>query len=454
MRKPSSCPVVHKSLVARILITTLFVSLSLGMNSCNSSGVVPENTLQGPTNNIIAPEVMPVESGIKIQSTVQSDLNAVFSSAQKVYPPKVSDTTNLPNGYTLTFFDFYGVSFAYVNQISRVTSSLDPQVLAARHNPNVKAPEEEKTWTDGTYVTGANTRRTTMGSYTHGFPVLYGLYSQESQKKGFRIADVTKYVMPIAGYYWVFINSGRYFDLLARDWVDAKKVETFRQAYDSILDKLSDLTGHEATMTKNWTAFNAAFKVRPSNCLGTLTNDKCVQSAKLAPATLAPFCATRWFLWMSWLDCGFTQGAYTSTGENLPSLPLLTNFLTISVEDNDQFQYPNTGSPFSGCGPKAGQNLLKWWKTYGGSSMANALRPAGGGFTADENTQIELINDMGAYVSGNQRVVNNSGCVGLQQYITRHNIPLGIVCIEGLIVINNWIQQFKNAFSWNRRYRK
>jgi hypothetical protein len=295
-------------------------------------------------------------------------------------------------------------------------------------------------------VTGANTRRTTMGSYTHGFPVLYGLYSQESQKKGFRIADTTKYVMPVAGYYWALTNSGRYFDLLARDWVDAKKVETFRQAYDSILDKLSNLAGHEAAMTKNWTTFNTTFKVRPSNCLTTVTNDKCVQSVKLAPTTLAPFCATRWFLWWSWLDCGFTQGAYTSTGENLPSLPLLTNFLTIATEDNDQFTYLGA---YSGCGPKAGQNLLKWWKTYGGSSMANALRPAGGGFTADENTQIELINDMGAYVSGNQRAVNNSGCVGLQQYITRHNIPLGIVCIEGLIVINNWIQQFKNAFSWN-----
>jgi hypothetical protein len=153
MRKSSSRPVVHKSLFARILTITLFMGLSLGMNACNSNSVIPENLLQGPTSNIVAPEVMPVAYGIKIQSAVQSDLNAVFSSAQKVYPPKVSDLTNLPNGYTLTFFDFYDVSFAYVNQVSRATTSLDPQVLAARHSPNVKAPEEEKNWTDGTYVT-------------------------------------------------------------------------------------------------------------------------------------------------------------------------------------------------------------------------------------------------------------------------------------------------------------
>jgi hypothetical protein len=438
-------PVTHKSLFPRLFSAALFSGVSLVMSACNNNAIPSQNVQSGPTNSIVAPEVMPLNSGIKIQSAVQADLIKVFDSAQKVHPPKTIGGASTPNGYTITFFDFYGVSFAYLHQVSRATTSLDPKVLAARHNPDTVVPAQEKNWVDGTYVTGANTRRTTMGSYTHGFPVLYGLYSQDSQKKGFRIADVTKFVMPVAGNYWVLTTSGRYFDLVAREWVDAKKLETFKQAYDSILGKLAQVDEYEATMTTYWKAFDQDLDVRPGECSASLTRSECVLQNAITPATLAPYCFTRWFMWWSWWDCSSTQGNFTADGQEYSTL--LGDFTTISIEDNDQFRYPNSASPYSGCGPNAGKNLLKWWQTKKG--IANALRPASGGFTSEQNTQIELINYMGAYVSGDGRAINSSGCGGMQQYLTNNSIPLTVLCAEGIWVTTGWFQLLSNAFTAN-----
>ena len=127
MKQSSSRPVVHRTIYGKISYAMLAVSLSLGISACGGSAILKqENVLQGPTSQIVAPEVMPVISSLRIQSAVQADLTEVFKSAQKVYPPKTFDGATTPNGYTITFFDFYGVSFAYVNQVSRATSSLDP----------------------------------------------------------------------------------------------------------------------------------------------------------------------------------------------------------------------------------------------------------------------------------------------------------------------------------------
>ena len=424
----------------------------ISLFACGSASI-PENKLQGRTSSIVAPEVMPALSNLQMQSVAQSDLARVFDSAQKVYPPAItSDGSGTPDGYTITFFDFYGVSFAYVSQVSRATKSLEPQVLAARHNLSAKAPEDEKTWQDATYVTGANTRRTTLGSYTYGFPVLYGLYSQESQAKGFRPSDVTKFVMPVAGYYWAYTTSGRYFDLLTRDWVEPSIVEKLKQAYNTILSTLTRASDYKSIMTKNWKAFNGVFKIRPGDCPSAASSSECVPSNVLTPKTTAPFCFTRWFLWWSWWDCSSVQGNYTSDGQEVSGTsPLLSQFSTIANEDNDQFDYQGAAS---GCGPNAGKNLLKWWQTYGNfpsttPTSALPLRSAGGGYTPEQNTQIELIGDMGAYISGNGRAINSSGCGGMQQYLTRYNVKLGVACAEGIWVITGWVQQFITAFNAN-----
>ena len=438
----SSRPVVH-SVYSRMLYAVFAMGLGVVMSACNtSSGLTQESKLQGPTSQIVAPEVMPALSNLRIQSAVQSDLTEVFDSAQKVYPPKTFDGATTPNGYTITFFDFYSVSFAYVNQVSRATSSLDPVVLAARHNPKAKAPEEEKTWTDGTYVTGANTRRSTMGSYYYGFPILYGLYSAESRAKGFGITDVAKYIMPMGGYYWALTKSGRYFDLITRDWVDEITVKKFKQAYDGVLDIVANKTGQDAKMTANWTAFNNAALVRPGSCPTNAAASDCIASNTIMPANVSDLCMTRWFLWWSWWDCSSKQGDYTALTQTDPAT--IAKFTTIALEDNNQFLYQGF---YSGCGPNAGKNLLKWWQTYGG--ITNALRPSGSGFSAEENTQIELMNYMGAYPSGNGRSINSSGCGGMQQYLTNNNVNLGVVCAEGWAFTGNWYQILYNAFSSN-----
>jgi hypothetical protein len=116
-----------------------------------------------------------------------------------------------PNGYTIVFYDFYGNAFGYVNNVSRATTSTDPAVLAARHHPNATPPSDEATWQDATYVTGTNTRRTPISTYLHGFPVLYGMYSQASMSAGFNRAQVSRYVMPDDGNFWALMADGRYF---------------------------------------------------------------------------------------------------------------------------------------------------------------------------------------------------------------------------------------------------
>ena len=452
MKQSSSRPVVHRTIYGKISYAMLAVSLSLGISACGGSAILKqENVLQGPTSQIVAPEVMPVISSLRIQSAVQADLTEVFKSAQKVYPPKTFDGATTPNGYTITFFDFYGVSFAYVNQVSRATSSLDPVVLAARHNPNAKAPEEEKTWIDGTYITGANTRRSTMGSYYYGFPILYGLYSAESQAKGFRTSDVIKFIMPMGGYYWALTSFGKYFDLITRDWVDSATVAKFKNAYDAVLGALADKIDNDAQMTTYWKAFNNDLVVRPGNCPSGVSTQECIVHNAIKPATIRDFCFTRWFMWWSWWDCSSKQGDY-QVNETVGASQM-TQFAPFEYKDNDQFYHLGAAS---GCGPNAGKNLLWWWQTYGG--VSNALRPAGGtytynGFTipytSEMNTQVELINYMGATVSNGGRVIPSSGCGGMQQYLTNNNVNLGVVCAEGWAFTANWYQILYNAFSFN-----
>jgi hypothetical protein len=184
--------------------------------------------------------------------------------------------------------------------------------------------------------------------------------------------------------------------------------------------------------------------VRPGDCAVGVSTTKCVSKIQLKPKTLAQYCMTRWFLWWSWWDCGSTQGAYNATGVDNDQIALNPKFTTISYEDNDQFYY---NGAYSGCGPNAGKNLLKWWQTQGG--VSNTLRPATASYTAEQNTQIDLMGDMGAYISGNGRSVNSSGCNGMRQYLTKNNIPLGVACAEGIWVTTGWFQQLKDSFEQN-----
>jgi hypothetical protein len=338
-----------------------------------------------------------------------------FKTAQTVRPlllPKAQQSRSQPSapapsdGYTLTFFDLNGVSFAYVTHVTQANVPLEPTSLLARDTQTV-TPENPKQWQNATYITGANTRRTPLGSYHHGFPILRGLFGEDSKAKGFDVNNVAQLVMPRSNMYWAKTIDGRYFDLVALEWVESNTVQRLKDEYNQLVQKLDGDQKFVAEANKQWNSVAENLKVSASACV-----TDCIQTDALRPQTIemAPGnCRPVWFLW--WIvgtECDASaHHGYLDSSVSFPA-----------DQDNNQFLYLNAAT---GCGP----------------THTNIMRPA----NPDPNlwwqtkfytTQVELIADTGARVVGSQReAYGGEVSEGLEKYLLRNKPTLKSQAVMG-----------------------
>lgn len=432
------------------LNTSLAGLLFLGACSQSVTEDVPFTSQQlvdaGPTSRIQQPPVLAPQLGTGVNlgedllndSVVLDDLNAVFASAQSVDPLNIlqprSEIQQLTSaavgkdGYTVTFYDFYGNAFAYVNNISQGTTSTNASYLASRHKPDAVPPEDESTWVDATYVTGTNTRRTPISTYMHGFPVLYGMYSQASIDAGFSRGNVQRYIMPSDSHFWALMNDGRYFDLLNISFLSANDVAEAKAQYDDLLDRAANDSEFAAYATTNWQTANNAYELDPSGCPDKESN--CIDDPNpqsLEPQWIKEYekCETRRFLWKTWKVCsddGWVGG--------------LNSISSQAAKYDYQFVYEGRAN---GCGPSSGASLLWWWKVRGGRNTMDGDFNKGwkSSDAAYERAARQLVSDMNSFGSirflgfieiglrGQQRATWPSNYApGLNKYLNRRGVPL------------------------------
>jgi hypothetical protein len=405
-------------------IVTLFGCGILALVGCQQTPILaPKHQGWGLTSQL---EAAPLYSGVASKSL--NRLGA-FKSAQTVRPlllPKAHQGRSQPSasapsdGYTLTFFDLNGVSFAYATHVTQANVPLEPNSLLAR-DTQTAAPEDPKQWQDATYITGANTRRTPLGSYHHGFPILHGLFGEASKTKGFDVNTVAQLVMPRSNMYWAKTSDGRYFDLIALEWVDSNTFQRLKDEYNQLVEKLDGDQKFAAEATKQWNAVAENLKVSASACV-----TDCIQTNALRPQTIemAPgYCRPVWFLW--WIvgtECDSSaHHGYLDSSVNFPEF-----------QDNNQYQYLNAAT---GCGPTMLANMMWWWEKY--TTHTNIMRPA----NTDPNlwwqdkfytTQVELIADTGARVVGSQReAYGGEVSEGLEKYLLRNKPTLKSQAVMG-----------------------
>lgn len=400
----------------------------------SSVATLPASIIAGPTATIARPPAFTRATaravGIRAQSAAEdaalANEEALFGKAQTVVPIEVwnprsgaqapatgpanlhaTATVGQQDGYSLLFTDFYGASFAYVNNVAR-DGVTDPGVLTARHDPNATPPEDTTTWTNATYVTGANTRRTPISAAMQGFPILYGLYSQASRDAGFDPANLTQLVMPSDTEFWAKTSDGRYFDLMNRVWLTDDQVGSAKSRYDQMVADTNNSSSQQSYATSTWQKFHNTFNVKPSPCpdgASACIDDPGPVAASLPGGVQAQSvvsysqCRTRWFLWWSWQECGTYESGTRSDGQ-------------WPKQDYQKLLNDNT---YWGCGPASGAAMLWWWKQYGGvDTMAASTYPSWlavsdrykygdpyfQSYTTDdayENTAKQLVNDMGAF---------------------------------------------------------
>ncbi|NJK44785.1 MAG: hypothetical protein HC933_11295 [Pleurocapsa sp. SU_196_0] len=299
-----------------------------------------------------------------------------------------------------------------MTSVTRADVPLTPERLLQRYDLNTKIPEDQRQWQDATYVSGANTRRTPIGHYFHGYPVLYGLFGEASKAMGFRVTEVERLIMPSGNAYWALTKDGRYFDLLQRTWVDPTIVDRAKQEYDAILKHLETSTTFERHTIDLWQQVENTVSVKPSTC--SANSNACVhpvsesmRSQNLEYPSDSQRCRPTYFMW--W-QTGF-ECDYSANRGYLPA-----NLEISYAQDNDQKFYSNA---YTGCGPTTLANMLWWWQTYKGHP--GLLRPAISGYDSFGATQIELITDTNAYVDGIGRSATGGDVSeGLEKYFLRN----------------------------------
>jgi hypothetical protein len=426
---------MEKTVITKSL---LILSTAALLQSCSSLPPEPAQIREdwGVTSRIAPPDVysVPAQAALRLTSSSASAWRGVFDEAQSVHPlvfhsisTQQRDAASPPrDGYTLTFYDFYGASFAYVTSVTRAKVALTPSALLERHDPRAAAPKDERTWQDATYVSGANTRRTPLGNYYHGFPVLYGLFGAESKKAGFDANAVERLVMPAGNAYWALTKSGRYFDLMQYRWVDDKTVTEARRQYDDMLRQLEASATFDQHATKLWQEAETKAGVQPSAC--PAGSSSCVRSvsASLRPQVLqyppdSQRCRPTWFLWwQTGVECDYDAvTGYLPLEINVPYL-----------QDNDQKWYQGA---YTGCGPTMLTNMLWWWQTFKGKAGLMRNPSPGSAYDTFGTTQIELIADTNAYIDGIGRsALGGDISDGLEKYLLRNYSTLKSQAVMGI----------------------
>lgn len=366
-------------------------TLALMISSCGTQIAVQDTQEKGtigpgaPTSSLKAVPVFSTEfrsetntSGIRKQNSTA--LTSIFGDAKTSTPaqpwmvdnvtqqdpsgnPTVDKNPSAPNGYSIAFYDFYGVSFAYLNFIDRKKNT-DPNALIKSYDEEPTAGPQPSTWSVATYASGANNKRTVLSHFTHGVPVLRTIFGPEGEAVGFDAKLVSRYVMPYEGAYWAHMKDGRYFDLQARTFVSIAAVDTAKADYDRLLDAyLENQAPMETLSHTDWGQADMDNLVSVADLEPQCDiNNICTSSLKEGEGTGTSItkqssiktCGTRSYLWWSWVACDTVASKFTGS-------------ISWDTYRYSEWQAYVDGW-LEGCGPVSMGRLLQWYKDNKGKN--------------------------------------------------------------------------------------
>ena len=356
--------------------------------------------------------VMPAAASISAQSL--GELAAVFGDAQAVTPlqpwkirsddlSKQSVTSQgAPSfdGYTIPFYDFYGVSFGYATFVDRAGDTNPAALIAAgkaNPNPNVATPQS---WQVGTIVSGANTARDVISNYYPHLRALETLFGQV----GFNRNQVQQFVMPLGGLLWAKMKDGRYYDLSARAYVSVTGVAAAKSDYDNMLSNRAKLKTNSAVSSQSISAQGQNWvRAQQLGALNT-SNNAAVLGTNLSQQQVSSACGTRSFMWWSWSACDTIASSYSGNNLNDDGNGYWLD-MSIDAHTDGQYyldtQHLWTDKAYEGCGPESLAVLMKFARDKKGVSTMNS------GAAGYQKGVDDLISATGAWASGDQRSLLN-----------------------------------------------
>lgn len=232
--------------------------LSLALSSCNQAATPQTQTIQKTEvsvgqdavgQDIVNKEAINVlPKNFSTQALGNNSIQSLFSQAKAVKPlqgwkankrGKIrTQSLDTFNGYTIPFYDFYGVSFAYLNFIDKAGDT-DPQALIAAGTQKT-GQADMMSWNAATYASGANTMRDVVISVEEGTNILNTIYSNKAKQAGFNINKVVRYVMPAGDQHWALMQNGRYFDLDNVRFATTQEVQNAKSGYDKLVKQVAD----------------------------------------------------------------------------------------------------------------------------------------------------------------------------------------------------------------------
>lgn len=361
-----------------------------------------------------------------------------------------NDEPSAQTTLTIVFEDLFGNPFGYVNHVSRHGTAESLEELWWAHDPSAPLPEDESSWTHATYVSGVNTRRSVVGAYFHGYPLLDGLLGTEARAAGVTLERVDRFVMPDENSFWVQLDDGRYYDLESRGWITADVVDAATDSYESVLIQNADNLGaFKADATTRWrNATLRGVRLEPSAC--DLDPDECIEDITITPRVLetGQSCRQVGFLWWAWEECDRWSHGYFDD-------------IHFQIAKYD-YQYLHEGR-YWGCGPASAAAMLWWWKVRNGhDTIDDDFDPSylETNDAAYRRAAVQLIDDMNAFgeifwligLTGKQRATYQGDYrPGLQTYLDRRDVDLrarsiwGVGSIYSGAIRNRLAEVFDNA---------
>ena len=433
----------------RLVSTGLFVSALLAACATTPSArpQLPGAALGQPTSAVMV-------ASLAVPATAPSNLKAAaIEPPLKLWAglkPAAVNAAQTTDGYTLTFEDFYGAPMAYATQVSR-DGQTDPALMLQAYEQQPKDArglhteglKDQKDWTIGTYVSGANSEQLVLGRTMYGFPLLEGLYGPDAQANGV-VNHVDHLLMPDNNTFWAALDDGRVWDLSWHQVVPAEAVSSARQRYEQVMQARAQATLESATSRAWATALGA----------GKLT-------LKPQHQTTTTNCYTWYILWFPQTRCANHYVVYLNDAELFPAMSAYSsggawyrnydNWQDVTVDSSGNYHY-------SGCSPTAMSELLLWFHYYRGIATGRQDFLPGGviNLTDFAAWQWEMHNAMGTsdaywYTDANGHAWNMGSTYafsirgGAETVLNNHGIPLkgGQMLIDAISAVsqdNSWIK--------------
>jgi hypothetical protein len=388
---------------SKVLVLVLCLGI-LGFVSCNQSSVITENAVLKPQlTSSVKPKdwILAGNAPAILQNVPQAEPLQLWSALGKSISTASANSENI-DGVTLTFTDFFGAPYAYVNQVSR-DGNTNPQAMLATYLSKekdskglyVEGHKDSKDWTIGTYISGASTLRLVLGSTIYGFPLLEGLFGKEAVTA--QIPTLTKsLMMPDNNTFFAELTDGRYWDIMAKTFVPNDLVQTAKERYRQMLEKVQTNSVAKSKMLSSWAFAKSNLGAKVEQCEGSL----CPPTGFVSPQqmTTTTECYTWWILWWPQTRCKNHYYVYLNDNQLFPAMSrniYSPNALSKDLDNYQTTRFLDSNNPqmsyFSGCSPTAVAELLIWFHYYRGvaTGRTDYYNPTQG-IGSDDNKWVNL----------------------------------------------------------------